>query len=247
MVFGGPKSKTSSAEFTLSVAVGPIADRRELISSFGLPAAAADLLVACRLRLTRGLLLCSTCLALPITLPPVAVRHVLIAGLRFLASAACLLVADRLLLTHGLLLRTARLAIRVAAFPITIRRVRSTGMGYSTATARLAIRVALHAAAAAGVASPQALQCLRSAQSMHTRCSVYRRSSGEKAAADFQSRQPSIQSNGTPETNRDTRRQTNNNRDSKMQEKQRRTHTNLSTERLLPRKLKTELPYRADE
>ena len=33
---------------------------------------------------------------------------------------------------------------------------------------------------------------------MHTRCSVFRSSSGEKAAANFQSPQPSIHLNGTP-------------------------------------------------
>ena len=68
------------------------------------------------------------------------------------AAAACLLlVADRLLLTPDLLLCSARLALPVAAFPITNRRVRITGMGFSTAAARLAIRVALHAAVAAAL------------------------------------------------------------------------------------------------
>ena len=88
--FGVPNSKTSSAEFTLSVAVGPIADRRALTSSFGLQVLSrAD----CNSR--TALLLRSARLALPITLPPVAVRHVLISGLRFSACASCLLLVAR--------------------------------------------------------------------------------------------------------------------------------------------------------
>ena len=114
MVSGEQKSTTSSAEFTLSVAVGPIADRRVLTSSFALPAAAAGLPVA-----------------------------------------------DRLPLTPDLLLRTARFALLVAAFPNTNRRVRITGMGVSTAAARLACDSScVPASPALSLVPPQALRCI---------------------------------------------------------------------------------------